>query len=106
MHSNTLVSVVIAAIGIFATTTSAACTIKFTTADCCFRDAKARTSQDQESNRFLPGQGITFATGDLCSNAIKATCGANCCSMSTGQGIGCPKPIFPTLIDVRRGGLT
>lgn len=94
MHSNTIISIVFAAIGIFATTTSAACTVKWTNNNCCFRDRKARTSQDGWTT-VIPGTKtggeIQFADGDLCPANVVATCGANCCDPKTGWGIGCPK---------------
>ncbi|KAF9701979.1 hypothetical protein EKO04_001099 [Ascochyta lentis] len=94
MHSNIILSTVIAAIGIFATTTSAACTVKWTNNNCCFRDRKARTSQDGWST-VVPGTKtggeIRFADGDLCPPNVVASCSANCCDPKTGWGIGCPK---------------
>lgn len=94
MHTNTIVSTVIAAIGIFATTTSAACTVKWTNNNCCFRDNKARTRQDGWTT-VIPGTKtggeIRFADGDLCPAHVVATCSADCCDPKTGWGISCPK---------------
>jgi hypothetical protein len=94
MHSNTIISAVIAAIGIFVTATSAKCTVKWTDDNCCFRDNKARTLQD-EWTTVIPGTKtggeIRFADGDLCPPGVVATCGANCCDPITGWGKGCPK---------------
>ncbi|KAF1938805.1 hypothetical protein EJ02DRAFT_436848 [Clathrospora elynae] len=94
MHSNMILSTIITAISIFATTTSAACTVKWTDNNCCFRDNKARTSQDRWSN-VVPGTRtggeIAFAQGDLCPGHVVASCSANCCDPATGWGKGCPK---------------
>ncbi|KAH6864674.1 hypothetical protein B0T12DRAFT_404285 [Alternaria alternata] len=80
MHSTTIFSVAITALSFFATTTSAWCDVKFLLEDCCLRDDKARHDQ-----------GNGFADGDFCNAEILKTCNADCCSMSTGLGIGCPK---------------
>ena len=94
MHSNTIISTVIAAIGMFATITSAECTVKWTDTNCCFHDKKARTLQDGWTT-VIPGTKtggeIRFADGNLCPDSVKATCKANCCDPTTGWGKGCPK---------------
>ncbi|KAL1796171.1 hypothetical protein ACET3X_004711 [Alternaria dauci] len=99
MHSNTIFSTVVAAIGIFATVTSAECTVKWTDNNCCFRDRKARTSQDGWTT-IIPGTKtggeIRFADGNLCPDSVKATCSANCCDPKTGWGKGCPNLLTTT----------
>lgn len=94
MHSNTIISTVIAAIGMFATITSAECTVKWTDTNCCFHDKKARTLQDGWTT-VIPGTKtggeIRFADGNLCPDSVRATCKANCCDPTTGWGKGCPK---------------
>ena len=80
MRSTTIFSVAITALSFFATTTSAWCDVKKFLEDCCLRDDKARHDQ-----------GNGFADGDFCNAEILKTCDADCCSMSTGLGIGCPK---------------
>ena len=73
---------------IFATSASAYCLINENEVndDCCFQNMDAIVKQRKADNYFGGN-----AEGFICPSTVTATCDADCCSYSTGYGIGCPR---------------
>ncbi|CAL3970075.1 hypothetical protein PZA11_006374 [Diplocarpon coronariae] len=85
MQYSTLINIFVAAT-FFVAGGNAWCEQAHRNEDCCYSSERAKDRQDELR---WNGQ-VRLSSGTICNAKVQSTCGADCCSQSTGWGIGCP----------------